>query len=119
MMQKRWLTLSLWLLVPATPAVALEPRDIFILINKNVPESRQVADHYCAKRGVPKENVIALDLPKGEEISRGDYDTKLAAPLREAFKGRREQVKVLLSVYGVPLRVGRSEPNEKEKSELK
>jgi uncharacterized protein (TIGR03790 family) len=115
----RWFTLFLWFLLPATPAVALEPRDIFILVNKNVPESRQVADHYCAKRGVPKENVIALDLPKGEDISRRDYDIKLAAPLREALKDRREQAKVLLSVYGVPLRVGRSEPGDQERAELK
>ena len=119
MTRMRWLALSLWFLLPAAPAVALEPRDIFILVNKNVPESRQVAAHYCAKRGVPKENVIALDLPAGEDISRRDYDVKLAAPLREALKERREQVKVLLSVYGVPLRVGRSEPNEKERTELK
>jgi uncharacterized protein (TIGR03790 family) len=119
MTRMRWLSLSLWFFVPATPAVALEPRDIFILVNRNVPESRQVADHYCAKRGVPKENVIALDLPKGEDISRRDYDAKLAAPLREALKDRREQVKVLLSVYGVPLRVGRSEPSEQERAELK
>src|SRR5262249_6814676 len=119
MIQKRWLPLFLWLLLPATPAVALEPRDTFILVNKNVPESRQVADHYCAKRGVPKENVIALDLPKGEDISRRDYDVKLAAPLREALKDRREQARVLLSVYGVPLRVGRSEPSEQERAELK
>jgi uncharacterized protein (TIGR03790 family) len=115
----RWLSFSLWFLVPAASASALEPRDIFILVNKNVPESRQVADHYCARRGVPKENVIALDLPKGEVISRRDYDAKLAAPLREALKGRREQAKVLLSVYGVPLRVGRSEPSEQERAELK
>src|SRR5207248_7848130 len=74
---------------------------------------------YCTKRGVPKENVIALDLPKGEDISRRDYDAKLAAPLRAALKDRREQVKVLLSVYGVPLRVGRSEPNGQERAELK
>src|SRR3954451_22482854 len=102
MTRMRWPLLALCFLAPAAPAV--EPQDIFILVNKNVPESRQVADHYCAKRGVPKENVIALDLPKGEDISRRDYDAKLADPLREALKGRREQAKVLLSVYGVPLR---------------
>jgi uncharacterized protein (TIGR03790 family) len=118
MIRMRWLLLALCLLLPTAPAAALEPRDIIILVNKNVPESRQVADHYCAKRGVPKENVIALDLPAGEDISRPDYDSKLAAPLREALKDRRAQVKVLLSVYGVPLRVGRSKPSAQESAEL-
>src|SRR5947199_5807481 len=109
-----WLLAALAPLAPAAPARALGPRDVFILVNKNVPESRKVADHYCAKRGVPKENVVALDLPKGEDISRADYDARLASPLRKALQDRRAKVKVLLSVYGVPLRVGRSQPSEKE-----
>src|SRR5947209_12438676 len=110
MTRMRWPLLALCFLAPAAPAV--EPQDIFILVNKNVPESRRVADHYCAKRGVPKENVVALDLPKGEDIRRADYDARLAGPLRKALKDRRAQVKVLLSIYGVPLRVGRSQPTE-------
>jgi uncharacterized protein (TIGR03790 family) len=109
---------GLSILLLAAPAQALEPKVVFLLVNKNVPESQQVADHYCQKRGVPKGNLIVLDLPKGEDISRKDYDTKLVAPLRTALKDRKDQVKVLLSIYGVPLRVGRQQPNETEKAEL-
>src|SRR5262245_66448010 len=86
---------ALFLLVFASPAFALEPKDVWLVVNKSVPESRQVAEHYCAKRGVPKENVVELDLPKGEDISRADYDTKLAGPLRGALKEQKEQVKVM------------------------
>jgi len=110
--------LSLLGLLAAAPAHALEPKEIVILVNKNVPASQRVADHYCVKRAVPKENVVVLDLPAGEDISRSDYDTRLAAPLRAALKERRAKVKVLLSVYGVPLRVGRPEPNAQEKEQL-
>jgi uncharacterized protein (TIGR03790 family) len=109
---------ALWLLLAAAPAGALEPKDIVILVNKNVPASRQVADHYCAKRGVPKDNVVVLDLPPDEDISRRDYDKRLKISLRDALKDRRDKVKVLLSTYGVPLRVGRIESNEKEKAQL-
>jgi uncharacterized protein (TIGR03790 family) len=99
-------------------ARALGPADVFILVNKNVPESREVADYYCAKRGVPKENIVALDLPSGEDISRRDYNTKLVAPLRAELKERRDQVKVLLCVYGVPLRVGGQEPSAEDREAL-
>ncbi len=99
-------------------ARALEPADVFVVVNKNVPASQQVADHYLEKRGVPKDNVIVLDLPAGEDISRADYDKRLVAPLREALKGRKDKAKVLLTVYGVPLRVGRAEPSAAEKAEL-
>ena len=61
----------LGLLLTSAPALALQPADVWLVVNKNVPESRQVAAHYLAKRGVPKDHVIELDLPKGEDISRG------------------------------------------------
>jgi len=93
------------LLALASSGFALEPKDVIVLANKNVPASKDVAEHYLAKRKVPKENLILLDLPAGEDISRPDYDSKLAAPLREALKDRKDSAKVLLAVYGVPLRV--------------
>jgi uncharacterized protein (TIGR03790 family) len=102
----------------APSAFALGPEDVYILVNKNVPDSQAVADYYCAKRGVPIDHVIALDLPAGEDISRADYDAKLAGPLRDKIKDKRDKVKVLLTVYGVPLRVGGQAPNADEKAEL-
>jgi uncharacterized protein (TIGR03790 family) len=99
-------------------AFALEPKDVWLVVNKNVPESRQVADHYIAKRGVPKANVVELDLPKGEDISRADYDAKLAGPLRDALKDQKDKVKVLVTTYGVPLRAGQQLPDEDEKKAL-
>src|SRR5262249_14980191 len=105
-------------LAVTSPALALEPKDVFVVSNKNVPASRGVAEHYLAKRGVPKDNLIELDLPTGEDISRADYDAKLAGPLRAALKDRKEGAKVILTVYGVPLRVGRQSPSAEEKAEL-
>ena len=102
----------------SAPALALEPTSVFLLANKNMPASQEVAEHYCAKRGVPKENIVSLDLPTGEDISRKEFDEKLARPLREALKEKKEQAKVLLAVYGVPLRVGAPDLTEEEKAEL-
>src|SRR5258708_3247272 len=97
-LQRLFLTpvLVLAFLVPA--ALAIGPDDVYIVVNANVAESQAVAEHYCAKRGVPNDHVIALDLPTGEDISRADYDLKLAGPLREWFKESRDEVKVLLTV---------------------
>jgi uncharacterized protein (TIGR03790 family) len=102
----------------APTARALGPADVFLVINKNVPESRAVAEHYCRKRGVPAENVVALDLPAGEDISRPDYDARLREPLRAALRERRDRVKVLLTVYGVPLRVGPQQPGAEDRAAL-
>ena len=108
--------LALASLAPA--AVALGPEDLYVLVNKNVADSQAVADYYCARRGVPKDHVITLDLPGGEDISRADYDARLAGPLRDQLKDKKDKIKVLLTVYGVPLRVGPQQPNADEKTEL-
>jgi uncharacterized protein (TIGR03790 family) len=117
MRRYRWLAGVSLFLTCVSAAQALGPADVFIVVNRNEPASQSVADHYCRMRGVPKANVIVLDLPTGEDVSRRDYDTRLVAPLRAALKDRREQVKVLLTVYGVPLRVGPVEPSADEKAE--
>jgi len=106
-------------LLLGTPALALEPAEVVVVTNKNVPDSRAVAEHYLKARGVPAGNVVALDLPKDEDISRKDYDDKLAAPLRAALKDRKDRVKCLVCVYGVPLRVGGDGPTEDERAQLK
>jgi uncharacterized protein (TIGR03790 family) len=102
----------------AGPAAALEPNEVALIVNRNMPASRAVADHYCAKRGVPAANVLAFDLPTTEDVSRRDYNERLAGPLRKALAGRRDAVKALLCVYGVPLRVGGDEPSAAEKAEV-
>ncbi|HJZ91883.1 MAG TPA: TIGR03790 family protein [Gemmataceae bacterium] len=106
-------------LLAAGPAFALDPAEVVVLVNKNVAASTQVANHYVKARGVPPGNVVALDLPKDEDISRKDYDEKLVAPLRTALKDRKGEVKCLLCVYGVPLRVGGSVPSDAEREDLR
>ncbi|MEN9673061.1 MAG: hypothetical protein RL553_1326 [Planctomycetota bacterium] len=94
------------LLFSATPLFALEPANIVIVANRDMPESISVAKHYAKKRAVPEDNIVLLSLPKGEDILRADFETKLAEPLREALKSKKDKIKVILTVYGVPLRVG-------------
>src|SRR5262245_29683720 len=106
------------LLAASSLAAALEPGDVILVVNRNMPESADVAEHYRQKRRVPREDVISFDLPTTEDISRRDYDTKLVAPLRAALKERKEKIKVLLCIYGVPLRVGAAELSAKDKAEL-
>ncbi|MFO0809552.1 MAG: TIGR03790 family protein [Gemmataceae bacterium] len=97
--------LTAWLLWAAT-AMALEPKDVCVLFNKAVPQSSQVAELYQRLRGVPAQNLIPLDVTPTEDISRADYDARIAAPVRKYLSDHKLQPKVLLTVYGIPLRVG-------------
>ena len=116
-MRRPLAVLAFSLALVASPGLALEPADVFVIANRNVPASRDVAEHYVAKRGLPKDRVILLDLPTIEDITRADYDTKLVTPLREALKEHKSAAKVLLTVYGVPLRVGSQPQTPDEKTQ--
>lgn len=104
------------LLLPLV-APAIEPAEVVVVYNSADSRSKGVAEHYATKRGVPAENLVGLPLPGTEDISRADYDAKLAGPLRQKLALRREQVKVILTVWGVPLRVGPVIPTAAEKAE--
>jgi len=105
-------------LMALNQAEALEGKDVYILANKSMPASIDVARHYAARRHVPPEQIVTLDLPTGEDISRADFNTRLRGPLRAALAPHRDQIKVLLTVHGVPLRVGPLQPSEEEKQKL-
>ncbi len=97
-------------LLATANALTLEPKSVFIVANKDMKESLAVAEHYCNARQVPKANVIALSLPKTEDISRADFNAKLVKLLRDALKDKKDECQVLLMVFGVPLRVGPQDP---------
>lgn len=89
---------------------ALEPNEILVIANADNPASMRVARHYCQKRDVPEKNILKLDLKPEltDVITRSDYEKLIARPVRDKlstpdFAGR---IKCLLTVYGVPFRVG-------------
>ena len=96
-----------WLAVPSG-ALALSARDLVIVFNRNLPESREVAVYYAGKRRVPVDNLVGVDVPTSEDMSRQDYDGKLVPPVKtmvDKLKARSVSPAILL-VYGIPLRVG-------------
>ncbi len=67
---------------------ALAPATI-VVYNKAIPESAALAKFYAQQRDIPRDHVIGLICSTEEEISREEYDTTLAEPLRDIFKERK------------------------------
>lgn len=63
--------------------------EVAVVYNSKVPESKAVAEHYAAKRQLPAEHVIALDLPTDYAITRKEFLERLNAPLREKFEAAK------------------------------
>src|SRR5688572_13318760 len=52
-------------------AVAASPGDeVIVVYNSRLPESKQVAEHYAARRQVPGHQVVGLELPVTETMTR-------------------------------------------------
>lgn len=102
---------------------ALEPDEILVIANKDIAESEQIARYYCKQRGVPEENILALSLGTSlkDTISRNLYEERLAEPIRKSFfvNDMFGQIKCLLTVYGVPIKVGRRALLEDKRDELR
>jgi uncharacterized protein (TIGR03790 family) len=104
----RFLFLACALLaLAARPALALRPDEILLITNKNVAESGKLAAVYCQLRGVPANQVVALDLPLSEEMPFETYETGIVGPVRKFLDDNklRDKIKCLLTFYGVPFRI--------------
>jgi uncharacterized protein (TIGR03790 family) len=60
-----------------------------VLYNKTVSDSVELAKFYAQQRGIAPDHLVGLTCSTEEEISREEYDTAIADPLREIFKQRR------------------------------
>ena len=105
------------------PGYALEPNEILVIANEDVAASVQIAQYYCAKRGVPVSNILALPLGTSlsETINRANYEKQLAEPIRKKLANREfvGKIRCLLTTYGVPIKVGRRGPLKGQEEKLK
>jgi len=111
-------------------AVTLQGADrgqsVVLIYNARVPESKEVADHYAERRNVPASQVLGLDLPTGETMSRTEYREQLQRPLLNFLEQNElfvyphvtansdqkdlmpmsAKIRYAVLCYGVPFRIG-------------
>lgn len=111
---------------------AQENGDAVVLVcNRNSAASRQVAEHYAAKRKVPENQIISLPLPESESITRDDFENKLQQPLWQEIRARKlltyranesgstncnvveAKIRYAVLCYGVPVKIA-PDPGRKE-----
>ncbi len=60
-----------------------EAECVVIVANINDPDSVELARFYADRREIPRENIVSLDLPAGEEINWRTYIDRLHLPLQK------------------------------------
>ncbi len=72
----------------ASAGESAESESVVVVFNQNLPDSEAVAQHYAAKRRIPKDRILGLDLPDKETVSRAVFQKKLQLPLAAIFRKR-------------------------------
>jgi len=62
---------------------------VYVLVNSLSKESKEIADFYTTRRGIPKSNILALEMSLKEEISIEDYVRTIHNPLLKMLLERK------------------------------
>ncbi len=86
---KRLLCLLFFLWLGAAAPAADLARATVVVYNRNAPDAVALAHFYAKARQIPDDHLVALECSTEEEISRQDYDSTIAEPLRKIFSERK------------------------------
>ncbi len=94
-------------LAPAAILFAQTSENVLAVINEASPLSRSIGDYYVARRHIPAANICRITASVQEEISREEYDQRIAAPVAQCLRARHLEDKILyiVTTAGVPLKI--------------
>ena len=125
-LHNRWLlTLFPWLVIGVlslpSSGYSLGPREILVLANRNAAQSVELATYYMQKRGVPQERLLQLRVTDSETCEREDYEKRVVGPVRKYLKEKdpERQIRCILIMYGLPLKVAPPKIPDDESREVK
>lgn len=87
------------------PIAAQKPANTLVVANDLSPLSRQIAEYYISKRGIPLANYCHLRTRADEEIDRAIYQTAIEDPVKRCLSGRQGAIAVVVLTQGVPLKI--------------
>jgi uncharacterized protein (TIGR03790 family) len=63
--------------------------EVIIVYNKNVPESKSIAEYYAQKRGVPSTQIFGFSIRPVQTIRRDEFREDLEKPLAKVLHDRK------------------------------
>ena len=99
-------------------AFALDPNEVLVIANLNAAKSKGLADYYMEKRQIPEKNLVSLFMTNRETCSREDYTKKAVPPIRR-FLDQNKHIRVIVTMFGVPLRISSPGKTLAEKTKIK
>ena len=107
-------------------AAPITPDSVAVLYNRNIAQSKELAEYYAKARNIPRANLIGLDMSDKGGITREDYNDTIRDPLRRIFAAREwwamtrnpqgnqqpatSKITTLVCIRGVPFKINRLLP---------
>jgi uncharacterized protein (TIGR03790 family) len=116
-----FLAAGLWMLIEPGKCWSLDAREIIVIANRNVPDSKALAFYYMTRRGIPAENLLVLALTDEEHCSRKEYDQEVVIPVRRFLQAKdpeNRKFRCIVTMHGVPLVVNGSGLNIKDTAKI-
>lgn len=114
----KYISALLFLLLVFCPkAFALKPYEVLVVANQNAAKSKGLARFYMKKRLIPESNLVLLFMTDKETCSRDDYEKKAIPPIRR-FLDQNKDIRAIVTMYGVPLRIASPGKTLAEKARL-
>lgn len=82
-----------------------EAKRVLLVINASSPESRDIAAYYRAKRQIPRENVVVVNVSTTDNIGDAEYVTGIQKPVQDAIKATKNQIDFIVLTSGLPIRL--------------
>ena len=95
------------LLAIASAAVAQTPDHVLVVVNKASADSVKIGEHYTRVRGIPADQVVQIELPVADTVTRAAYQLLIENPIGAWLKNKAAHDRILYIVLtkGVPLRI--------------
>jgi uncharacterized protein (TIGR03790 family) len=111
------LLLCLLVFLFCSKVYALDPKEVLVVANLNAAKSKGLAEYYMAKRQVPEKNLLLLFMTDKETCTRDEYTEKAMPPIKR-FLDQNKQIRAIVTIFGVPLRIASPEKSPDEKTKL-
>ncbi len=94
-------------LLTAIPAIAQKPENVLVVVNQTSAVSRQIAEYYKQKRGIPTANLCSIRTKPDEQIERATFQQEVSKPVRTCLQSRglTEKILYIVTTLGVPLSI--------------
>ena len=95
------------LLTAAAFLFGQKPENVLVVINQASGISRSIGQYYVERRHIRAANVCRLNVAPDQDISRDDFQDKIAQPIVNYLRRQKlqEQILYIVTTSGVPLRV--------------